>query len=208
MSGGETRPLGTQKPGQAAASLGTWLPSSAHRPGFLWQETAAPWCSSRFCGLPGQAREMKGGPEHPADRLGPLAFAPRLWQTFTVPSGAGLPPQQCLVTRPAHVARKYDKTHPSVASSAGVATPDPDTRRFSPARTRSMSSKVSYCSLWGPRQEEWGHGGAHSGVSKSPVYLPTIGTPSFCYIPQISKLVPPNLVTFSLSPWRMRKRES
>ena len=51
------------------------------------------------------------------------------------------------LTHLGHVARKYGKPHPSVASSASVATHDPNTRRFSPARTRSMFSKVSYCSL-------------------------------------------------------------
>lgn len=39
------------------------------------------------------------------------------------------------------------------------------------------------------------------------VYLPTIGTPSSCYIPQIAKLVPPNLVTFSLSLENEEERE-
>lgn len=81
------------------ASLGAWLPSSAHSPGFLWQRQLLPEidqgsvASWRGTGVQGGGTENTGVP------VGLLVPAARILQTFRIPSGVCPPPKTALSLR-------------------------------------------------------------------------------------------------------------
>lgn len=119
---GFTRQIDT-KPA-AVASLGAWLPSSAHSPGFLWQRQLLPEidqgsvASWRGTGVQG------GGTENTGVAVGLLVPAACILQTFRIPSGVCPPPKTALSLR--ECPTRSTASHTEVAfpgSTECVATP-------------------------------------------------------------------------------------
>lgn len=161
------------------ASLGAWLPSSAHSPGFIWQGRLLPEIDQGSVASWRGTGAQAGGADNTGVPVGLLVPAPCILQTFQIPSGVCPPPMTAHSLRECPAgAQQATPKWPSLARLNVTPSPPPPTGRPAPPPLWTRGSEglggLLLLSVT-PQTGRVGHPEAHTRVCWSP--KPTVPPP-------------------------------